>query len=83
MKYGVVSKLSLLSLPIAVGISSKLSNIDLDTIMFSSMNILALSELYSIIGNVYTTRTKQELPEWDIVSIIGGKIKTYLTLKAN
>ncbi len=78
MKYGIASKLSLIIIPVALAISGKAMSMDLSSIVFVSMNILVLSELYSIVGNVYAIRNKEELPEYDVVSIIGKRIRDML-----
>lgn len=75
MKYGMVSKFSLMLIPIVLGIAAQGVDADLKGVLYVGMNILILSELYSIIGNIYSIRTKQELPEWDAVSAIGHKIR--------
>ncbi len=51
MKYGVVSKLSI---------------------------VIILSELYSIIGNIYSIRTREQLPEMEVLSIIASKIRDFM-----
>lgn len=78
MKYGVASKLSLIIIPIALAVGGKAMCVDITNIIFVSVNLLVLSELYSITSNVYAVRTKEELPEYDVVSIIGRKIKNTL-----
>ncbi len=78
MKYGIVSKLSLIIIPLVLAISGKAMSYDLSNIVFVSVNILVLSELYSIVGNIYAVRNKKELPEYDVVSIIGKKIRDTL-----
>lgn len=78
MKYGVASKLSLIIIPIVLAVGGKAMYIDITNVIFVSVNLLVLSELYSIISNVYAVRTKEELPEYDVVSIIGRKIKNTL-----
>ena len=78
MKYGIVSKLSLLVIPIMIGVASRAIDTDLSMIEYSSINIMVLSEMYSIIGNIYSIRTKEELPEWEVISIIGKNIRNFL-----
>ena len=34
-----------------------------------------LSELYSIISNVYAVKKGEELPEFEVLSLLGGKLK--------
>ena len=82
MKYGVISKLSLLLIPITIAIGAKAVGADSHHILLVGMYILIFSEVYSIIGNIYSIRTKEELPEYDAVSVIGKKIRTFLILKS-
>lgn len=82
MKYGVISKLSLLLIPITIAIGAKAVGADSHHILLAGMYILIFSEVYSIIGNIYSIRTKEELPEYDAVSVIGKKIRTFLILKS-
>jgi len=78
MKYGIVSKLSLIIIPLVLAIGGKGMNVDMTSLLFVSMNILVLSEVYSIISNIYAIRNKEELPEYDVVSIIGKKVRNTL-----
>lgn len=78
MKYGIVSKMSLLFIPVALAIGAKIIGADFSMILFSGMNILVLSEIYSIFGNYYGIRYHEELPEYDAVSMLGRKIKNVL-----
>lgn len=78
MKYGVISKFSLLFIPVILAIGAKAVGADFKTILTVGINILVLSEVYSVIGNVYSIRTKQELPEYDAVAMIGHKIRSAL-----
>lgn len=79
MKYGVVSKFSLMLIPIVLAIAAKGVDANAKSVLYVGMNILILSEVYSIIGNIYSIRTKQELPEWDAVAAIGHKIRNTLS----
>lgn len=78
MKYGILSKLVLLLIPITLLITAKIVGIDFDNMVKISINILAISELYSIIGNLYSVRTAKELPEYDVLALLGRKIKDFL-----
>jgi len=75
MKYGIVSKLSLIILPITLALAAKISN-ENTTVFFNwGINLLIVSETYSIIGNIYSIRTGKELPEWDVIALLGKKIR--------
>lgn len=78
MKYGIVSKLSLIIIPLTLALAAKGVKIDATNVLYVGMNILILSELYSIIGNIYALRTKEELPEYDAVAALGKRIRTWL-----
>lgn len=78
MKYGLISKLSLLLIPIVVAIGAKAVGGDSHYVLMSGMYILIFSEVYSIIGNIYSTRTKEEFPEYDALAMIGKQIRNIL-----
>jgi len=78
MKYGIASKMVLLFIPIVLAIGAKIIKHDAEDILFVGINILVLSEVYSIIGNIYSMRTKEELPEIDAVAAIGKFIRDKL-----
>lgn len=77
-KYGVVSKFSLLFIPIVMALGAKAVGQDGTVLFVWGMNLLILSEVYSIIGNIYTIRSKSELPEWDVISLLGKKIRQFM-----
>lgn len=78
MKYGVVSKMSLIVIPLTLAIAAKGMKVDAENILFTGMNILIISEAYSIVGNIYSIRTKEELPEYDVLAALGKKIRDTL-----
>lgn len=79
MKYGIISKLVLLFIPLALAILAKILGAqNYDFALYAGTNLLAVSEFYSIVGNIYAIRTKKELPEYDVVAKIGAKIRSYL-----
>jgi hypothetical protein len=77
-KYGIISKFSLMIIPLTLAIGVKAIGMDGKPLFVYGLNLLILSEVYSVIGNIYTIRTKQELPEWDVISLLGKKIRTFL-----
>ena len=78
MKYGLISKLSLLIIPIVLAMGAKATGADYHYILLSGMYILVLSEVYSIIGNIYCMNTGEELPEYDAVAMLGKQIRNIL-----
>ena len=65
-------------IPIVIAIGAKAVGADSHYVLISGMYILILSEVYSIIGNIYSTRTKEEFPEYDALAMIGKQIRTIL-----
>jgi len=78
MKYGIVSKLIIIILPFIFKIAAKGAGSDVENLMDTMLLILMLSEVYSIIANMYSIKTGKELPEFDVISILGKKIRDYL-----
>ena len=78
MKYGVISKFSLVLIPLTFAIAAKGLSVDASMLMTAGMNILIASEVYSIIGNYYAIKTGIELPEYDAVAALGRKIRNFL-----
>lgn len=78
MKYGLISKLSLIIVPLVVAMGAKALGADSHYVLTSGMYILILSEVYSIIGNVYSARTREEFPEYDALAMIGKQIRNLL-----
>lgn len=81
MKYGLISKLSLIIVPVVIAIGAKAVGGDSHYILLAGVWILVISEVYSIIGNIYSTRTKQEFPEYDALATIGKYIRNILMSK--
>ena len=83
LRYGVASKFSLVLLPIVIGLGARALGHDADALFTWGMNLLILSEVYSIVGNTYTIRTKKYLPEWDVIALFGTKIRESMILRDN
>lgn len=75
MKYGLASKLVLIFIPVTLAIAAKILGKDFSDILFTGINILVLSEVYSIFGNVYSMKKKKELPEIDAISELASFIR--------
>jgi len=74
-KYGIVSKFSLLLIPVVLAAAIKAVGADAAVAFNWGIGLMVFSELYSIIGNIVTIRTKQVLPEWDALSLLARKIR--------
>lgn len=78
MKYGILSKLVLILIPITLSLMAKGVGLDFHIIVNLGLSLLIISEGYSVIGNIYTSRTGENLPELDIIKILAGKILEYI-----
>lgn len=78
IKLGVVSKLGVLLIVVAVGLAFTHSGLvveDLKSYIQLILWLFILSELYSIISNVYAIKTGDNLPEVEALSLLGTKLK--------
>lgn len=80
MKYGIASKFVLILIPVTLAIAAKILGTDFSDILFMGINILVLSEVYSIFGNIYSMKKKKELPEIDAVAELSAFIRDRLIL---
>ena len=81
MKLGIISKLGMLIIVISFGIVATHSGIVIDNMQTYLQWVLALfmlSELYSIVSNVYAMKKGEELPEFEVLSLLGGKLKLFM-----
>ena len=79
MKYGIISKMILLIIPLALAITATMLKVHgIQSILFIGISILSVSELYSIIGNVYSIRQGKEFPEIEPLAILGKRIEKIL-----
>ena len=78
LSFGLISKLLLLVIPISIALAGKSVGSNLEGLVDSSFFILTASELYSVIGNIYTVKMGVRVPEFDAVSVILGNIRKVL-----
>lgn len=71
---GIIKKWSIIMLVLLLWLGAKANNIDLSSYMIAFLGGLIASELYSIVGHIYTIRTKEILPEFDAISIALKKL---------
>lgn len=75
---GIVKKLTVLIVPLLLAWGGRGAGIDLTLIAQSAIGVLVLSELYSILGGIYSIRTKEEIHEFDAVSLFLRKMQTFI-----
>lgn len=78
MKSGIASKLLLLFIPLAVALAAKGLGQDWSYLVSFCVSAMILSELYSFISNIYAMKTGDDLPELDVIKMLGKHIRTAL-----
>lgn len=81
IKLGVISKLGVLLIVLSFGLAFTHSGLVIDDLKEYIQLILwlfILSELYSIVSNVYAIKTGDNLPEVEVLSLIGTKLKSLI-----
>lgn len=78
MKSGIASKLLLLMIPLAVALSARGLGQDWGYLVSFCVSAMILSELYSFISNIYAMKTGEDLPEFDVIKMLGKHIRTAL-----
>lgn len=75
---GVISKISMLIIPIVLALGAKGIGKDFSPLIDTVIYVLILSEIYSIIANIYTIKTRKTVEEFDAISLILRRIRTLL-----
>ena len=81
IKLGIISKLGMLIIVISFGFVTTHSGIVIENMQTYLQWVLALfmlSELYSIVSNVYAMKKGEELPEFEVLSLLGGRLKLFM-----
>lgn len=82
MKYGIVSKMIIIVIPISIALGAKGVNVDIGILVIVCVNILIFSEMYSIAGNIACITSGKVIPEIDAVSMIAKQIRNFLIRQA-
>lgn len=75
---GIIAKCLLMLAPLTLALMGKGLGFSTSVIAQSTLNLLILSESYSIIGNINAVRTGEEKVEFDAVSFVLAKVKEFL-----
>lgn len=78
LSVGVMSKLVLLIIPIAISLTGIATKLNLNSVVIGTLNVFILAELYSIVVNAYIIRTGQDMKEHDFIALTLKKIKGLL-----
>lgn len=77
-RMGLASKMGVMTIPLVMALTAKGLGADFSWLINWSVSLFILSEAYSIVANIYTTRTGIAIPEWDAVSVLLNKLKGIL-----
>ncbi len=72
---GFLSKCTILIIPLALALMAKGVGAELNWFVGFAMSLMVVSETYSIIGNIYALKTKQEVTELDAISAIVNTLR--------
>jgi len=75
---GLLSKLLFVLIPVVLAVAAKGIQLDISPLVYASIGVLILGEVYSIIGNIATITTGEEMPEFDALSLVLKKIRAYV-----
>lgn len=81
MKLGVISKVGMLLIVLSFGLAFTHGGFIEDSVhdyIGWVLWVFIMSELYSIVSNTYAIKVGEELPEFEVLAIIGGKIRTFI-----
>ena len=65
---GILAKLMLLLVPLTLSLTAHGVGVELTFIARAALNILILSEAYSILSNIQSTRLKRDIAEFDAIN---------------
>jgi len=75
LKRGVVAKLLILTALFSSALAGKGVGFDMSSVTQAAVNVLLLGELYSILGNIHSTRTGKQKVEFDAVAFLLSRVK--------
>lgn len=78
LAFGVISKLLLLLIPLSIALAGRAVGQDFLSVVHSAIFVLAVAEAYSIIGNIYTVKSGERVPEFDAISVVLKKVRIIL-----
>ena len=73
--WGISTKLIFILIPVVLSIAGKPINYDFSIIVNVVMIVLVISEVYSILGNIYAIKNVVEIEKFDAVSLMIKKLR--------
>lgn len=81
--WGISTKFIFILIPMTLAVVGKKIPIDFTASVNIIMIVMIISEAYSILGNVYAIRNKEEVEKIDAISLIIKKIRDWMKNKIN
>jgi toxin secretion/phage lysis holin len=75
---GILAKLLLMAAIFSVALAGKGVGIEAEALANGAMGVFILSEMYSILGNIHSTKTRKPKAEFDAVTWILGQVRILL-----
>lgn len=75
---GIVSKLTIILVPLLIAYTGKGIGMDLHHIATSALSVLILAHAYSIFGNIHSIRLRKDVYEFDAVSWVLTQIQVVI-----
>lgn len=75
---GLLAKALVVCIPLNIALAGKGTGMDLTVLAQGTITVLILSELYSVLGNMYAIRTGEEKVEFDAVAYVLGQLRKVL-----
>lgn len=72
---GILSKCAYLLVPMLLAMTAHAVGVELTFVAKAALNVLILSELYSILSNIHSIRLRRDVAEFDAVSFTLEKIR--------
>lgn len=76
--WGMMTKLIFIIIPVVLTITGKAIKYDFSMMVNAVMIILVISECYSILGNIYSIKNKEEIEKIDAISRIIKSLRTWM-----
>lgn len=75
LSVGVLAKCFLILVPLLIATAGHAVGLELKTVAVSVLNIMILSELYSILANIQSIRSGKDVAEFDVVNYMLTRLR--------
>lgn len=78
---GIIVKMLMWVIPIILASTTKIVGVEAQVMFEWGVGLLAVSEAYSFVGNIYTMKTGKYFPKVDALAILGNYLRKWLKSK--